>query len=129
VLILYPYLSERFRCWSNTHTGDTTAVRNKSDSNHIFANCYTQDRVQVKIHTVLYLAVSVDGYDRTFGTVLKTVTADNHSYCDTSWKLYSKFCAVHSLLFFYLAHIHMCIGYRWPDTVKFLPEFYPILQF
>jgi hypothetical protein len=33
------------------------------------------------------------------------------------------------LCFFYLAHIHVRIGYHWVDTVKFLPEYYPVVQF
>jgi hypothetical protein len=127
VLILCSCLSERLRCWSIAHISDTTADRNKSCCNHSFANCYTQDTVQMKICAVLYFAVSV-----MIGLLvlfLKIILADCYVYCHTSWKRHSKFTFYMLCFFPHLAHIHMWIGYHWPDTVKFLPEFYPVVQF
>jgi len=125
----------RLKCWSITHVSDTTADRNKSYCNHSFASCYTQDAVQVKICTVLYFAVSVMiGH---LVLYLKIVPADYHTYCDISWKSHSKFYILHSLLFLFSTYsgvnrlplsIQVWIGYHWAETVKFLPEYYPVVQ-
>ena len=127
VLILYSCLSERVRFWSTTHISDTTADRNKSYCNNNSVNCYTQDTVKVKIYSVLYYALSV-----MIGHVvlyLKIVPAIYFIYIATlPGNDIQSFIFYTLCFFFYLARIHMWIGYHWLDTVKFLPEFYPVVQ-